>query len=85
MATKTVTEDVYPSISHPGAMTIDWLHNYTYIVDGLLVSLSTKLHCVFMSFRKPHVIGQKDDFGIETSSVNEAHNHSTMPTSRNYL
>ena len=61
MATKMVTEDVYPSISHPGAMTIDWLHNYTYIVDGLLVSLSTKLHCVFMSFRKPHVIGQKDD------------------------
>ena len=42
---------------------------------------------MFISFQKPHVIGQKvdTDFKIVTSSVNEAHSNSTMPTSGNYI
>ncbi|CAG2239895.1 Tyrosine-protein kinase Btk29A,Tyrosine kinase receptor Cad96Ca,Discoidin domain-containing receptor 2,Tyrosine-protein kinase receptor TYRO3,Putative neurotrophin receptor LTRK 1,ALK tyrosine kinase receptor,Tyrosine-protein kinase ABL2,Tyrosine-protein kinase abl-1,Tyrosine-protein kinase receptor UFO,Macrophage colony-stimulating factor 1 receptor,Leukocyte tyrosine kinase receptor,Tyrosine-protein kinase receptor Tie-1,Receptor-type tyrosine-protein kinase FLT3,ALK tyrosine kinase receptor homolog scd- len=37
MVDSSITDNFYPSISHPGAITIDWLHNYTYIVDGLMI------------------------------------------------
>lgn len=38
MDDKTMTENIYPAVSHPGAIAIDWLHNYTYLVDGVWVS-----------------------------------------------
>ncbi|CAC5423207.1 unnamed protein product [Mytilus coruscus] len=37
MVDNSVTDNIYPSVSHPGAITVDWLHNYTYIVDGLMI------------------------------------------------
>jgi len=43
---------------------------------------------IFISSRKPHVIGQKVDtcdFKIETLLVNEVHKHSTTPTSGKFL